>query len=240
MIEIIPAIDVIDGKCVRLTHGDFSRKTVYSGDPLEVAKRFESLGLRRLHMVDLDGAKTGSPANLAVLERVANGTGLVIDYGGGIKTDSDLTNVFAAGAAIANTGSLAVKEQETFLAWLAGYGGNRILLGADCRNEKLAVNGWQTETEVSVFGFLERMNSRGVRKAFVTDIGRDGAMAGPSVQLYEQILSLLPDLELIASGGVSSIEDVEDLEKMGCSGVIVGKAIYEGRITEKELARYAR
>ena len=240
MIEIIPAIDIIEGKCVRLTHGDFARKTVYSDDPLELAKRFESIGLRRLHMVDLDGAKSGRPANLAVLESVAAGTGLTIDYGGGIKTEGDLENVFAAGASIANIGSLALKEPDTFVGWLDKFGGERILLGADCKNERLAVNGWQTETEVSVFDFLERMNSRGVRKAFVTDIGRDGAMAGPSLDLYKRIIAKIPELDLIASGGVSSILDVEELERVGCRGVIVGKAIYEGRISEEELSRYAR
>lgn len=240
MIEIIPAIDLIDGKCVRLTHGDFARKTVYSADPLEVARRFESLGLRRLHMVDLDGARMGKPANLAVLERVAAGTGLAIDFGGGIKTGSDLEAVFAAGAAIANIGSLAVKRPDAFLAWLDEYGGKRILLGADCKGERLAVDGWRTETDVSIFDFLKDMNSRGVNEAFVTDIGRDGAMAGPSIELYERIVALLPGLELIASGGVSSIGDVEELGKIGCRGVIVGKAIYEGRIAEEELARYAR
>ena len=240
MIEIIPAIDIIEAKCVRLTYGDFSRKTVYSDDPLEIAKRFESIGLRRLHMVDLDGAKRGNPANLAVLERVAAGTSLTIDFGGGVKTETDLQSIFAAGAAIANIGSLAVKEPDTFVEWLDKFGRDRILLGADCRNEKIAVNGWQTDTEVSVFDFLERMNSRGVRSAFVTDIGRDGAMSGPSVDLYERIMAELPALELIASGGVSSIRDVEELDRIGCRGVIVGKAIYEGRITEEELARYAR
>jgi phosphoribosylformimino-5-aminoimidazole carboxamide ribotide isomerase len=240
MIEIIPAIDIIEAKCVRLTYGDFSRKTVYSDDPLEIAKRFESIGLRRLHMVDLEGAKRGNPANLAVLERIAAGTSLIIDFGGGIKTETDLKGVFAAGAAIANIGSLAVKEPDTFVEWLDKFGRDRILLGADCRNEKIAVNGWQTDTEVSVFDFLERMNSRGVRSAFVTDIGRDGAMSGPSVGIYERIMAELPALELIASGGVSSIRDVEELNRIGCRGVIVGKAIYEGRITEEELARYAR
>jgi phosphoribosylformimino-5-aminoimidazole carboxamide ribotide isomerase len=240
MIEIIPAIDIIEAKCVRLTYGDFSRKTVYSDDPLEIAKRFESIGLRRLHMVDLEGAKRGNPANLAVLERIAAGTSLIIDFGGGIKTETDLKGVFAAGAAIANIGSLAVKEPDTFVEWLDKFGRDRILLGADCRNEKIAVNGWQTDTEVSVFDFLERMNSRGVRSAFVTDIGRDGAMSGPSVGIYERIMAELPALELIASGGVSSIRDVEELDRIGCRGVIVGKAIYEGRITEEELARYAR
>jgi phosphoribosylformimino-5-aminoimidazole carboxamide ribotide isomerase len=240
MIEIIPAIDIIEAKCVRLTYGDFSRKTVYSDDPLEIAKRFESIGLRRLHMVDLEGAKRGNPANLAVLERIAAGTSLTIDFGGGVKTETDLQTIFAAGAAIANIGSLAVKEPDTFVEWLDKFGRDRILLGADCRNEKIAVNGWQTDTEVSVFDFLERMNSRGVRSAFVTDIGRDGAMSGPSVGIYERIMAELPALELIASGGVSSIRDVEELDRIGCRGVIVGKAIYEGRITEEELARYAR
>ena len=240
MIEIIPAIDIIEAKCVRLTYGDFSRKTVYSDDPLEIAKRFESIGLRRLHMVDLDGAKRGNPANLAVLERIAAGTSLTIDFGGGVKTETDLQTIFAAGAAIANIGSLAVKEPDTFVEWLDKFGRDRILLGADCRNEKIAVNGWQTDTEVSVFDFLEGMNSRGVRSAFVTDIGRDGAMSGPSVGIYERIMAELPALELIASGGVSSIRDVEELDRIGCRGVIVGKAIYEGRITEEELAHYAR
>ena len=240
MIEIIPAIDLIDGKCVRLTHGDFSRKTVYHEDPLEAAKWLESIGLRRLHMVDLDGARTGEPVNLAALERVAAGTRLTIDFGGGIKCESDLENVFAAGAAIANVGSIAVKEPDRFIAWLDRFGGERILLGADCKNEKVAVNGWQTETEVSILDLLEHMNSRGVKKAFVTDIGRDGALVGPSTQLYERIVEQLPDLELMASGGVSSISDVIELERIGCTGVIVGKAIYEGRITEEELARYAR
>lgn len=240
MIEIIPAIDLIDGKCVRLTHGDFSRKTVYYEDPLEVAKYFESLGLRRLHMVDLDGARTGRPVNLAALERVAGGTGLTIDFGGGIKSESDLESVFAAGAAIANVGSIAVNEPDRFIAWLDRFGGERILLGADCKDEKIAVNGWRTETDVSIFDFLEQMNSRGVKKAFVTDIGRDGALAGPSTQLYEGIIAQFPGLELIASGGVSSIADVMELDRIGCTGVIVGKAIYEGRITEEELALYAR
>jgi phosphoribosylformimino-5-aminoimidazole carboxamide ribotide isomerase len=240
MIEIIPAIDVIDGKCVRLTHGDFARKTVYDDDPLEAAKRFAGLGLRRLHMVDLDGAKNGKPANLAVLERVASGSDLVIDFGGGIKTKNDLKNVFAAGAAVANIGSIAVKEPETFLSWVNDFGRDRILLGADCRDRKLAVNGWQTETEVSILDFLMEMYSEGVRKAFVTDISRDGAMDGPSIKLYAQILAEIPDLGLIASGGVGSIGDVEALDRIGCSGVIVGKAIYEGRITDVELTSYAR
>ena len=240
MIELIPAVDLNDGKCVRLAHGDFSRKTVYSDDPVEVAKRFADVGLRRLHMVDLDGAKRGKPANLSVLERVAAGTDLIIDFGGGIKTEADLEDVFAAGAAIANIGSIAVKVPDTFLAWVERFGPDRILLGADCKEEKVAVNGWQIQTEFSIFDFLDRMNSRGVKRAFVTDIGRDGALVGPSVELYGRLMTHLPELELIASGGVSSIEDVQALEKIGCVGVIVGKAIYEGRITMEDLARYAR
>lgn len=238
MIQIILAIDIIDGKCVRLTHGDFAQRTVYSNDPLEVAKRFESMGMRRLHMVDLDGAKRGTPANLTILERVAAGTKLIVDFGGGIKSEADLQRVFAAGAAIANIGSLAVKHAEMFADWLLCYG-DRILLGADCKGESIAVNGWQTTTELSVFGFLKQMYGLGVRNAFVTDIDRDGAMTGPSVDLYSRIRAELPDLELIASGGVSSVEDIERLDAVGCRGVIVGKAIYENRITEEELVRYA-
>lgn len=240
MIEIIPAIDLIDGKCVRLTHGDFARKTVYSDDPVEVAKRFADAGFFRLHMVDLDGARSGVPTNLSVLERVSARTDLVIDFGGGLKSESDLESVFAAGAAIANVGSTAVKEPNKFIDWLDRFGEERLLLGADCKGEKIAVNGWQDETDISIFDFLEYMNTRGLKRAFVTDIGRDGALAGPSVQLYERIIELLPGLELIASGGVSSIEDTMELERIGCTGVIVGKAIYEGRITREELAQYAR
>lgn len=178
--------------------------------------------------------------NLAVLERVSARAGLVIDFGGGIKSESDLESVFAAGAAIANVGSIAVKEPDMFIEWLEHFGEERLLLGADCKGERIAVNGWQTETDVSIFDFLECMNNRGLKRAFVTDIGRDGALAGPSVRLYERIIEQLPNLELIASGGVSSIGDVAKLEQVGCSGVIIGKAIYEGRIRWEELARYAR
>lgn len=240
MIEIIPAIDVIDGKCVRLTYGDFSRKTVYADDPLEVAKRFEGLGIRRLHMVDLDGAKTGKPQNLPVLNAVAENTNLTIDFGGGIKTDDDVNAVFDTGAAIVNVGSIAVKDPKLFLDWIERYGSDRILLGADCKDGKVAINGWQTDTEISIFDLLKDYSENGVRSAFVTDIGRDGAMAGPSVDLYKEILATVPKLILIASGGVGEIADVECLDAVGCSAVIVGKAIYEGRISDEELKRYAR
>jgi len=239
MIEIIPAIDLIDGKCVRLTQGDFARKKVYADDPLEIAKQFRDVGIRRIHMVDLDGAKTGTLKNLAVLERIANGIDATIDFGGGIKTESDLNNVFDAGAAIANIGSIAVKEPELFFSWIESYGNDRILLGADAKNEKIAINGWQVETDVSIFDVLRNYAENGVSAAFVTDIGRDGAMMGPSVGLYEKILSMIPRLKLIASGGVSTIEDVAELERIGCSGVIIGKAIYEGRITLAGLSKYA-
>ena len=239
MIQIIPAIDVIDGRCVRLTHGDFSQKTVYADDPLEVAKRFEGLGLRRLHVVDLDGAKSRKPANLPVLERVASGTDLVIDFGGGVKSDDDVKAIFNAGAAIVNVGSVAVKDPSRFLKWTEIYGGERILLGADCKNGNVAINGWQTDTSVPILGILKDYAAKGVRSAFVTDIGRDGAMAGPSIDLYREILGLIPELSLIASGGVSSIRDVESLDAIGCAGVIIGKAIYEGRITDEEMKRYA-
>lgn len=240
MIEIIPAIDIIDGNCVRLTHGDFAQKTVYADDPVEVAKRFEGLGLRRLHMVDLDGAKSGKPSNLAVLEGAASATGLAIDYGGGIKTDDDLAAVFEAGAAVANIGSIAVRDPERFYEWLERFGGDRILLGADAKDGKIAIDGWATKTEVNVIEMLSERVARGVRQAFVTDIGSDGGMTGPAIGLYQSILTALPELDLIASGGVSSIDDVEKLEHIGCSAVIVGKAIYEGRITDEELKRYAR
>lgn len=238
MIEIIPAIDLIEGKCVRLTHGDFDRKTVYSDDPIETAKRFEAAGLKRLHMVDLDGARFGEPKNIAVLERVASETKLVIDFGGGIKTEAQLQNVFDAGAAIANIGSIAVKEPDTFLGWVDRFGGERILLGADCRDGKVAIDGWRTETSVSIFDLLANFSARGVLSAFVTDIGRDGAMAGPSQELYQEIKEKIPQLNLIASGGVSNVNDILELARIGCSGVIIGKAIYEGAIRLEELAKY--
>ena len=240
MIEIIPAIDLIGGKCVRLMNGDFSKKTVYADDPVEVAKRFEALGLRRLHMVDLDGAKQGKPQNISVLGRVASATALSIDFGGGVKSSDDVNAVLGAGAAIVNVGSIAVREPDLFLGWIEHFGGDRILLGADCKGEKVSIDGWQTETAVSIFEMLRNYSAKGVSSAFVTDIGRDGAMIGPSIELYSNIRKILPGLDLIASGGVSSIADVEKLARVGCSGVIVGKAIYEGRITEDELRMYAR
>lgn len=239
MIELIPAIDIIDGKCVRLTHGDFARKTIYSDDPLEVAKKFEGLGLKRLHLVDLDGAKDGRPANVAVLEKVAARTSMRIDFGGGVKTTDEIDAIFNAGAVIVNIGSIAIKQPDRFFDWVSAYGGDRILLGADAKNGKISINGWQTQTEILVTDMLRDRVSRGVRTAFVTDIGSDGAMNGPAIGLYTAIRETVSDLRLIASGGVRSIADVDELEAIGCVGVIVGKAIYEGRISDEELTRYA-
>lgn len=240
MIEIIPAIDIIDGKCVRLSEGDFARKTVYSDDPTDVAKRFADAGLRRLHVVDLDGARTGSPKNLAVLERIAGIEGVTVDFGGGIKTDADLTAVFAAGAAIASIGSVAVRDPDSLLRWIEHYGGDRIFFGADVRDSLIAVNGWQTATDLAVVPFLTGWLGRGINHVFVTDISKDGMLAGPAAELYSRILAELPDIELVASGGVSSMDDIRELDAIGCSGVIVGKAIYEGRVKIGELSEYAR
>jgi len=240
MIEIIPAIDIIDGRCVRLTQGDFTRKKIYADDPVEAAKRFEGLGLRRLHMVDLDGARRGKPLNLAVLERVAAATDLTVDFGGGVKTDADVETVRRAGAAIVNVGSIAVREPERFLGWIDAFGADRILLGADAKYGRVAIDGWKTETKIEVVDMLRSHFERGVRQAFVTDIASDGAMKGPAAELYKDILAAIPDLDLIASGGVSSIADVQALEAIGCTGVIIGKAIYEGLITDEDLQRYAR
>jgi phosphoribosylformimino-5-aminoimidazole carboxamide ribotide isomerase len=238
MIEIIPAIDLMDGRCVRLTHGNFERSTVYSDKPLEAAKRFEAAGIRRLHVVDLDGAKSGSPKNLAVLANVAENTDLEIDFGGGVRSETDLENVFGAGAAMANIGSIAMTDPEMFLDWVERYGSDRILLGADAKEGNIAVDGWQTETQIEIMDVLTRYTHEGVRNIFVTDIASDGAMTGPATELYERIVSALPDLRLIASGGVRTMRDVDELERIGCAGVIIGKAIYEGHITTEDLTNY--
>lgn len=235
MIEIIPAIDLIDGKCVRLVQGDFARKKVYSENPLETAKMFEDAGLKRLHIVDLDGAKFGKVTNLKVLETIAANTNLIIDFGGGIKTDEDIKAVFDAGAKMASIGSVAVKNAEKFFAWLEKYGGEKILLGADVKGKNLAINGWQTATKIEIISFLREYFAKGVTHAFVTDISKDGLLKGSANELYAEILREIPALKLIASGGVSKIEDIWELEKIGCSDVIVGKAIYEGRIQLEDL-----
>ncbi|MEP6903773.1 MAG: 1-(5-phosphoribosyl)-5-[(5-phosphoribosylamino)methylideneamino]imidazole-4-carboxamide isomerase [Actinomycetota bacterium] len=237
MIEIIPAIDLIDGKCVRLTQGDFAQKKIYSANPLEVAKKFENAGLKRLHIVDLDGAKNGQVTNLKVLEIIARNTNLTIDFGGGIKTDENIGAVFDAGARIASIGSVAVKNKEKFFAWLEKYGSEKILLGADVRGGKVAVSGWQEETKIEILPFLKEYLANGGAQVFVTDIAKDGLLQGPATELYAEIWREIPALKLIASGGVSKIEDIWELEKIGCSGVIIGKAIYEGKIKLAALAK---
>ncbi len=240
MIEIIPAIDIIGGKCVRLTEGDFRSIKIYDESPIDTARRFADAGLRRLHVVDLDGAKIGVPANLTILELIASETDLVIDFGGGIKTDDDINAVFDAGAAMASIGSVAARSPEKLKEWIAKFGGAKILLGADARGGKVSIDGWQTETEHNVVDFLRGWTDAGVTQAFVTDISKDGALAGPGIELYKDILASLPQLDLISSGGVATLDDIEMLQATGCRGVIIGKAIYEGRISLEELSRYAR
>ncbi|HEY6162934.1 MAG TPA: 1-(5-phosphoribosyl)-5-[(5-phosphoribosylamino)methylideneamino]imidazole-4-carboxamide isomerase [Bacteroidia bacterium] len=240
MIEIIPAIDIIEGKCVRLTQGDYAQKKVYREDPLEAAKEFEAIGIKRLHLVDLDGARAGRVINLGVLERVSGGTKLVIDFGGGIKSNEDIKTVFDSGAAIATIGSVAVKHPGLFMEWINEFGPDRILLGADVKDEMIAVSGWQEQTKIPVIDFIRERLEMGVSNIFCTDISKDGLLQGPSVLLYEKILADFPGLNLVASGGVSKMPDVIALEKIGCKGVIIGKAIYEGRITPQELKNFTR
>lgn len=234
--EIIPAIDLIEGKCVRLTQGDYSQKKIYNENPLEVAKSFEGIGIQRLHLVDLDGAKKGEVVNLNVLESIASKTKLTIDFGGGIKKDKDINSVFDAGAAIATIGSIAVKNKELFFAWIKKYGADRILLGADVKEEKIAIGGWLETTDISIFDFVTENMKQGITTVFCTDISKDGLLQGPSIELYKKIKLKFPALDLIASGGVAGVEDLEALKEINCSGVIVGKAIYEGRITMKQLS----
>lgn len=236
--EIIPAIDIIDGKCVRLTQGDYAQKKVYNEDPLEVAKSFEGAGLNRLHLVDLDGAKAGAVRNWKVLEKIAGGTSLTIDFGGGIKGGKDLEIVFNSGAALATIGSMAVKHPATMTEWIDAYGPEKFLLGADVKGEQIAVSGWLETTDKNVFDFIGDYVNRGIRQVFCTDVSKDGLLQGPSLALYAKIIERFPDLWFIASGGVSSLRDLEDLQKIGCKGAIVGKAIYEGRVTLGDLSRF--
>ena len=233
--EIIPAIDIIDGKCVRLTQGDYAQKTIYNENPLEVALEFEAAGLKRLHLVDLDGAKAGTVKNWKVLETLAAKTSMAIDFGGGIKTTDDVDIVFNSGAAFATVGSIAVKNEAVFVQWLSQYGASKFLLGADVKDEKIAVAGWLETTDIGIYDFIRRYMDHGVQQIFCTDVSKDGLLQGPSTELYRKILEQFPGLHFIASGGVSNMQDVEDLKAIGCNGVIIGKAIYEGRITLEEL-----
>ncbi len=237
MIEIIPAIDLIDGKCVRLSQGDYGRKTVYNEDPLEVAKEFENYGIRRLHLVDLDGAKAQHIVNYKTLERIAGHTTLSIDFGGGLKSDDDLRIAFECGAQMVTGGSIAVKSPEIFASWIRRFGADRIILGADVKDEKIAVSGWQEETQLELLPFIEQYYAQGITKVICTDISRDGMLQGAAVALYKKILSHYPELYLIASGGVGSLHDISVLSEAGLPAVIVGKAIYEGKISLAELTR---
>ncbi len=238
--NIIPAIDIIDGKCVRLTQGDYAQKKVYNENPLEVALMFEDIGITRLHLVDLDGAKKGAVVNYKVLETIASKTKLVIDFGGGIKTNKDIQNVYDAGANIATIGSIAVKDKELFFSWLHKYGSSKILLGADVKNENIAIGGWLETTDISVFDFIEENMAQGIKDIFCTDISKDGLLQGPSIDLYKKMIERFPKINLIASGGVASLKDLEELKKIGCSGAIVGKAIYEERISIDELKQFIK
>lgn len=236
MIEIIPAIDIIGGKCVRLTQGDYARHAVY-GNPLDMAKRFEDAGCQRLHLVDLDGAKSKHVINHKTLEEIATHTRLVIDFGGGIKSEEDLHIAFESGAEMVTGGSIAVQEPEIMEAWLNEYGANRIILGADARNGKIATAGWIENSEIDVVPFIEHYVSKGITQVISTDISVDGTLSGPAIPLYEEIMGKVPGITLIASGGIGSLSDIHALDQVRIPSVIVGKAIYEGRIPLKEIAR---
>lgn len=233
--QIIPAIDIINGKCVRLTKGDYSKQKIYNENPLEAAKTFEHAGLQRLHIVDLDGAKAGGIQNLKVLEAIASGTKLEIDFGGGIKTIDDASSVFNAGAAMVTLGSLAVKNPGIVEEWIMEFGADKILIGADVLDEKIKISGWLEDGGVDIFTFIGNMLAIGVQDIFCTDISKDGVMQGPSIDLYKKIIEKFPSINLIGSGGVSKIEDVILLKEIGCKGVIIGKAVYEEKITLLQL-----
>lgn len=238
MIELIPAIDMIEGKCVRLSQGDYGTQKVYAEDPAEMARRLEDAGIRRLHVVDLDGAKVGHIVNYRTLERIATQTNLCIDFGGGLKSDEDLRIAFESGAKMVTGGSIAVREPERFLAWLKAYGSERIILGADAKERKIAVGGWEESTTLELIPFIQDYVQKGVRKVICTDISKDGMLQGPAVELYQEIQCKVPEVYLVASGGVSSIADIERLAEAGIPAVIFGKALYEGRISFQELERF--
>lgn len=254
--RIIPAIDIIDGKCVRLSQGDYNQKTVYNEDPLEVAKEFEANGIKYLHLVDLDGAKSAHVVNWKVLEKIASQTSLQVDFGGGVKTDTDITTVFESGAKQVTGGSIAVKNAETFAGWIEKYGSDKIILGADAKNGMIATHGWLESSELEVVKFINEWNKKGIEYVICTDISKDGMLAGTSNELYKEIIDLkkleetdqkIPpyggmteknNIKLIASGGVAVANDLHLLKELGCEGAIVGKAFYEGRITFKELQEF--
>ncbi len=233
-IELIPAIDIINGQCVRLTKGDYDQKTVY-GKPLDMALEFERIGYKRLHVVDLDGAKSKHIVNDAVLREITSQTNLVVDFGGGIKTDEDLEKAFAAGASMVTVGSIAVTQPELFMGWLEKYGAERMILGADVRNGKISINGWKEDSSEDLLPFLQKYIDAGVKNVLCTEISKDGTLAGPAIELYREVMEAYPELHLIASGGVSSMEDIKALDQAGIPAVVFGKAIYEGRIDLRQL-----
>ena len=233
-IELIPAIDIINGQCVRLTKGDYDQKTVY-GKPLDMALEFERIGYKRLHVVDLDGAKSKHIVNDAVLREITSQTNLVVDFGGGIKTDEDLEKAFAAGASMVTVGSIAVTQPELFMGWLEKYGAERMILGADVRNGKISINGWKEDSSEDLLPFLQKYIDAGVKNVLCTEISKDGTLAGPAIELYREVMEAYPELHLIASGGVSSMEDIKALDQAGIPAVVFGKAIYEGRINLLQL-----
>ena len=235
MIELIPAIDIIGGQCVRLTKGDYDQKTVYRDSPAKVAKEFEQIGFKRLHVVDLDGAKSKHIVNSEVLRRVTTDTQLVVDFGGGIKTDEDIEKAFAAGASMVTIGSIAVTDPDLFMGWLEKYGAEHIILGADVRHGKISINGWKEDSAEDLLPFLKKYVDAGVKNVLCTEISKDGTLTGPAIELYQSIMAAYPGLHLIASGGVSSIDDIKALEAAGIPAVVFGKAIYEGKINLNEL-----
>jgi len=232
--RIIPAIDIIDGKCVRLTKGDYATQKIYSDNPVDVAKSFMDAGLKYLHLVDLDGAKAQTVVNHKVIAAISAATDLQIDFGGGIKSEADIDIAFSSGASQITVGSLAVNNSEKVLEWLQRYGAQKIILGADCRDRKIAAHGWQEQSELDVIEFISRYSSQGIESVICTDIAKDGMLDGPSAELYREIMTAAP-VKLIASGGISSLCDLIRLQNIGCEGAIIGKAIYENRITLKQL-----
>ena len=239
LMRIIPAIDIIDGKCVRLTKGDYNTKKIYNEHPLEVAKQFEAFGIQYLHLVDLDGAKAKHIINYKVLEQIASKTNLKIDFGGGLKSDEDLHIAFNSGAKQITGGSIAVKDTDTFKGWISKYGSQKIILGADCKNEKIAISGWTEESNLELIPFIKAYQKDGIQYVICTDIAKDGMLEGASVDLYRKIIKACNTrTKLIASGGVTSIDDMYQLQTIGCEGAIIGKAIYENRISLKELQQF--
>lgn len=234
-IELIPAIDIIDGKCVRLTKGDYGQKKVYNDDPVAQAKEFEKLGMKRLHVVDLDGAKAKHVVNVDVLRGITAATGLKVDFGGGIKNDDDIEKVFAAGASLVTIGSIAVSQPDTFMRWLDRYGADKVILGADVRNGLVSINGWKEDTSEKLLPFLARYVKAGVKNVLCTEISRDGTLSGPSTDLYREVMEAFPGIHLIASGGVGRNEDIIELDEAGIPAVVFGKAWYEGKINLEEL-----